>query len=405
MAVLEFQGWAVLKLAVSKPSRVLLSCKGVTAAFLHIAGSANATAALTQFNGDVYSTGTVATLFSLNKSTEHRVYVFVRAKVSTQFSCFAQPGSAESAPTLRVASVFAAPDVLYEPRPKGGRVVRTGGLLLGNVLGLLITSAFGSPQQAIESLHCSVEGGAVASVDQPAITTGLRMNAGSGVIALPCRIELSETSTLACDGGGPSVRVVVSAAGCVRQLAAGPCVDVQSPTVEHELRCRRSEQSAVMTYLDHDGSAASASLVLPISLPRKRKEGSAATATPSYPVLLTLHGTGVTGSGQADAYKQKPQGADDYEFGVIGLWVLAPDRFGAHNWQGWGQRSAFAALQALSVLTAAGGILPAADSSRVLFAGHSMGGAGAWFAATAAPDLAIAAAPAAGWLVKASYVS
>jgi len=84
--------------------------------------------------------------------------------------------------------------------------------------------------------------------------------------------------------------------------------------------------------------------------------------------------------------------------------VLAPDRFGAHNWQGWGQRSAFAALQALSASTAAGGILPAADSSRVLFTGHSMGGAGAWFAATAAPDLAIAAAPAAGWLVKAMYL-
>jgi len=240
MAVLEFQGWAVLKLAcvktVSRPIE-LQGCDGCI--FAHCW--------LSECNSSTHCNST-GRLFdghrgdALQPKQEHGAsrYVFVRAKVSTQFSCFAQPGSAESARTLRVASVFAAPDVLYEPRPRGGRVVRTGGLLLGNVLGLLITSAFGSPQQAIESLHCFVEGGAIASVDQPAITARLRINAGSGVIALPCRIELSETSTLACEGGGPGVRVVVSAVGCVRQLAAGPCVDVQSPAVEHELRCRRS---------------------------------------------------------------------------------------------------------------------------------------------------------------------
>ena len=93
---------------------------------------------------------------------------------------------------------------------------------------------------------------------------------------------------------------------------------------------------------------------------------------------------------------------------MAGYYVLAPDRQGAHNWQGVGCWSAFAALRALGALalstsSAASGTLPLADTSRVLFAGHSMGGAGAWFAALAAPDLAIAAAPAAGWLVKEAY--
>jgi predicted peptidase len=41
-----------------------------------------------------------------------------------------------------------------------------------------------------------------------------------------------------------------------------------------------------------------------------------------------------------------------------------------------------------------------ADSSRVVFAGHSMGGHGGWHVATHFPDLALAVTTAAGWFRK-----
>lgn len=49
-----------------------------------------------------------------------------------------------------------------------------------------------------------------------------------------------------------------------------------------------------------------------------------------FPVLLSLHGTGISHRSQADAYKvkqdNKPVG-EDFKFGVEGFWVVAPDRF------------------------------------------------------------------------------
>ena len=424
MAVLEHQGWAVVALSVTQESRVVLRCAGVTAAFLHVAGAANSTAALLQFGGDIYSSGAVATQFDLPAGSAHRVFAFIRAKVSAQITCSAE-GVAAKRPSwggvgsvissvfggdndrvgggdvaLSVAAVLSAPDVLFDKHDKGAsRAVRkTPGVLLGGVLGLLVTARHGDSGDAVVGLHCIVEGDAALASEQPA-PRGLRINAGSGALVLPCSIELPAGARACPRGAASGVKISVRVHGCAQRRGVdGPCTLVSSEPREHVLRCRGADQSATMTFIDHDGSAAAASIVLPIPAPgRRRPTGNGTT---SAPVLLTLHGTGVTGGGQADAYKQMPPGSDAYEFGVAGAWVLAPDRFGAHNWQGWGLHSAFAALQALQALTHSSAALPAADVSRVLFAGHSMGGAGAWFAATAAPDLAIAAAPAAGWLVK-----
>ena len=63
-------------------------------------------------------------------------------------------------------------------------------------------------------------------------------------------------------------------------------------------------------------------------------------AKQDFPVLLTLHGTSLTASNSADSYKFKARASDaDYRFGVDGLWVCAPTRFGAHNWEGPGART------------------------------------------------------------------
>lgn len=61
-------------------------------------------------------------------------------------------------------------------------------------------------------------------------------------------------------------------------------------------------------------------------------------------------------------------------------WLLAPSRHGAHNWEGVGRRHALAAVHWLAAASSAS---EAADPTRLLVCGHSMGGHGAWlFAAT-----------------------
>ena len=192
------------------------------------------------------------------------------------------------------------------------------------------------------------------------------------------------------------------------------------------MRCRAAEgQSFLFTFADHDGSVGAAAAVPPLR--------SCARGGGACPVLLSMHGTGVSASDQADSYKREVR-KGEWDFGVRGAWVLAPSRratprrpaapppcgaaadarasaggrlgrggggrHGAHNWEGTGQRTALAALRALGALTRGGwGAFAAADAQRVLFAGHSMGGHGAALAAAQQPDLSLALASAAVRLI------
>ena len=80
---------------------------------------------------------------------------------------------------------------------------------------------------------------------------------------------------------------------------------------------------------------------------------------------------------QADSYKRMEGGR--WVFGAENLWVLAPTRHGAHNWEGPGELTAVTALQRLAELTInTPWIESKADANHVVFAGHSMGGHGAW---------------------------
>ena len=64
-------------------------------------------------------------------------------------------------------------------------------------------------------------------------------------------------------------------------------------------------------------------------------------------------------------------------FGIEHLWLLAPTRHGAHNWEGPGELTAMMALKSLGKLIKdAPWISPQADVDCIIFAGHSMGGHG-----------------------------
>ena len=97
----------------------------------------------------------------------------------------------------------------------------------------------------------------------------------------------------------------------------------------------------------------------------------------SHFFVVCVNSSGVKAENQADSYKRMVK--KKFLFGVEKLWLLAPTRFGAHNWEGPGELTAMEALKHLAVLTKNTPWLgKPADDNAVVFAGHSMGGHGAW---------------------------
>jgi len=107
-----------------------------------------------------------------------------------------------------------------------------------------------------------------------------------------------------------------------------------------------------------------------------------------YGLILSLHGAGVEGIGQAAAYSQK-----DWAF------VVAPTNrrpFG-FDWEEWGHKNAIFALDdAMAHFDI--------DPTRVHLTGHSMGGHGAWSVGVTRPGRFAVIAPSAGWESFYTYV-
>ncbi len=104
-------------------------------------------------------------------------------------------------------------------------------------------------------------------------------------------------------------------------------------------------------------------------------------------LVLTLHGAGVEGIGQAQCYSPKP-----------GLFVVAPTnrRPYGFDWEDWGR------LDAIEVLELAQRTL-ATNPQQTYLTGHSMGGHGTWHLGVTYPDRFAAIAPSAGWISMWSY--
>ena len=113
----------------------------------------------------------------------------------------------------------------------------------------------------------------------------------------------------------------------------------------------------------------------------------ASAATQKKGLILTLHGAGVEGVGQAACYQPKTW-AD----------IVAPTNRRAYgfDWEDWGR------LDALEVLQHVQKELDT-DPQQVYLTGHSMGGHGAWHLAALYPDLFAAIGPSSGWVSMWSY--
>jgi pimeloyl-ACP methyl ester carboxylesterase len=104
-------------------------------------------------------------------------------------------------------------------------------------------------------------------------------------------------------------------------------------------------------------------------------------------MILTLHGAGVEGQGQAAVYTPKDN-----------TYVIAPTNrrnFG-FDWEDWGR------WDGLEVFELAQSLFKT-DPKRAYLTGHSMGGHGTWHIGTLFPDRFAAIGPSAGWVSFASY--
>lgn len=163
-------------------------------------------------------------------------------------------------------------------------------------------------------------------------------------------------------------------------------------TLDLHLRCLNYSDAYRFTFEDFDGSVQFAALWSP-----------KAQVCPEQgcPVIFSFHGAGVEADSWAwTASYRRQQNA----------WVLLPTnrRQYGYDWETTGSKDGWSALNWL------GKHLPglpinlrgkvSADITRIVYAGHSMGGHGCLVAATHYPDFALAFVPAAGWLKHSLYL-
>ncbi|CAO3566462.1 unnamed protein product [Mortierella alpina] len=150
------------------------------------------------------------------------------------------------------------------------------------------------------------------------------------------------------------------------------------------------------TFLDADGTVQYAAAIPP--------SHPTSNPTDSAPVLVSLHGAGV----EVD---QSPFWLSEYTQRKR-TWIVLPTGRSpwGYDWHGASIKNVVSAVESLARhlhgvpkhLKRLPGMKP--DPERLLMAGHSNGGQGAWFMVTHFPDKAIAATPAAGYVNIKQYV-
>jgi hypothetical protein len=184
------------------------------------------------------------------------------------------------------------------------------------------------------------------------------------VLSLPLRVHLQ------AEEGGWSPEAGRDEEGCATLALRVTGVDGGGKPVSARksvsLRCRAAGAAFLFGFLDHDGSVAHAAAIPP---------RGAVDASSSAGVFLSLAGVGVRPQQQAESHKYVPKGkSTEFVFGFKALWTLAPERDGAHNWEGVGLQTAARAVDALVEL--ARHTAWPAQAGRLHVSGHSRGGCG-----------------------------
>lgn len=477
MGVLEFQAWAVAPLLVPVACRHVIHCTGVQTVYLRRSSAGtNETlfVSMEPLIGDVYNSGHAFSSVFLPAGA-HELLLPLRAKASATFGCRVQAvqpaATADAALHVEAVKDSMVPDLVLGSRFCGSLVplgVRNDAPLPQVALGVALDKSPQNLQPEVAFAMKDTQSGksrlvSITVKEQGSVVPGqrsaLKLQLSTPALA-PQESTNAQQVMWVDDKAALHFHVVFdSVSGSQPRTTRRVVLPLRRRSLEHSFRCN---------FAANDGSIQSMSVVAP--LPVTGEEGSSGGGggftvqaalqhaplpppanpyTRSVPILVSLHGTGVSAANQADAYKRKAAGDAEYTFGVPGYWVLAPDRFGAHNWEGPGLHTVWSAVAALEEVTAAFtgsagpshspfqlshiagsahplpaagapplqstcqldvakwrtslACLPTADAARVLWAGHSMGGHGAWHALTHAPHVSIGGAPMAGWIKKEEY--
>ncbi|XP_064622460.1 uncharacterized protein LOC135484731 [Lineus longissimus] len=351
LAIYEWQGWAVGEFAVNENNlNLVFQCLGVHTFYIDSR----------PVTGDVYRREVYWYSVSLTKGI-HTIYVKLRTKVQIAFQCVIEQAANE----FNIPNQFLVPDLV-------------DGHLFSDVLSLQIVNL--SPEKWLSMIRVSV----------------LSQSQGNDIEA-----QLLDDAKYFSIAPGQVRPISIRLLSNVDKII-NPCSDIQlklnlvtslgQKLISVTLRCRTLDQSFIFTFVDHDGSVQHAAAIHPTS----------DCDSDICPTLLTLHGTSVPAQNQADSYKYMKDG--NYVFGLDGIWTLAPTRHGAHNWEGPGALTAMTALEKLAALTnSLSWIKQKASAQHVIFAGHSMGGHGAWHLGTHFPDRALGLISLAGWIKKEEY--
>lgn len=405
-AVLEVQSWAMGTLAVAEAGFYRLDCKGVHKVQLYSALAPHLPPRVVA--GDIYGNsphGSGGLGVGFLPVGAYILALRVRCVVQATPSCalipsssaysVASAGGGEGPPSWSVGSPEMVPDAIRQTgrdRICGGYValpVRNSGAngWLRNV------TAHGRDVESEPRSRAAPFD--VAPGQVRLLPVKLRLSR-----ELTCPFSTTVEVRLALErgaepGGGSSSR---SSSESGRLGAMAPAT---AKVRVANVQCRTPSQSIVCTHLDQDGAVAAAAVICPL-------HPELCDHSRGCPAILALHGTSRPVRDSADAFKFKPEGSADadFTFGVERFWIVAPTRHGAHNWEEGGRLSALRALANMNEATAAApGLAPFVpiDTERLLIAGHSMGGHGAWVVALQAASRVLGVASVSGWAKKETY--
>eukprot|EP01041_Mallomonas_annulata_P000874 gene874-1699_t len=467
-AVFEFQGWARSVTYVRRKGTYVIDCHGVHTVYIR---ADNMTRVLT---GDIYHSPYVLATVDLNPGPVGFV-VPLRGQVQISFHCQISLDPIEGNESFKIFEPQIIPDLLIDSPPS--MKIRKDSFLNENTqatsdFGLLLSPYLSIPVlnllQVNINLKVSVEvnrhldkellvripqsptSTSTSTRDSMAAISSIDIDSGQ-LLNIPLELYVADENDpvhLPCRRGFTVSLIFTSSRGGQTKVSI-------------ELPCRHRKESVLCSFLDHEGTVSTAALLFPLTtqqshlilhthkssstsnkhkmkidfdveVERNLQNDTTCTSTDtatcarpvhvsvtqslSYPVMLTMHGTGVPARNQADAYKMIPSkvnknnvknsktntkgstgtGAgtttdNNYIFGVEGFWIVAPTRHGAHNWESIGYRSAIHSKRAIMRL------------QHGIFAGHSMGGHGALIASSFRPGDAVCMVAVASWIRKEEY--
>jgi hypothetical protein len=342
LAVYEFQAWARGSFAVAQSGEYLLHCLGPHTVYLHQDGYTRVLV------GDVYRSQLMVARVSLSESP-FGIVLPIRAMGQTSFSCSLK----------RVASVFDVLSVSSVPQSLLADAKLPRGKLLTPIFAVKARNNANttiSLKLAIDNPRCQIISH-LSPVHRDVVTV-----ASGQTISIPVELQCPSDMTFPC----------CPAASLTLSISDPALSSLYTVTSSISFECRKRTQSLLLSFIDHDGSVAQAAVLFPL-LPLREQMNA---WNQSYSGLISLHGTGITATSQADAYKVMPAKQNEYLFGVADLWVICPTRHGAHNWEGVGMLTAIYSIRAVrSVFDKWSQIIrsPTISDELAIAMGHSMG--------------------------------